>query len=222
MKKLLFTFFLLLITSQCFGASQGPLDGGTFTDDGSGDNPWANPGYAVTTNGQAATTLLDFVNGSGRSGNLQATNFGFTIPTGSTILGIVTASTNKSSVSTPVSGASDLNVQLMRGGAGVGNNLATATKYLTTYSSSSYGDAANLWGTTWTPAQINNSSFGVEMSSQVIGVNLVNQTIYYDLVGDITVYYTPPASGGAPKQMSLAPKLIRFGKEDRNPSIRGL
>jgi len=62
----------------------------------------------------------------------------------------------------------DNSVRLMKGGAFVGNNLANTTApWPIADAYASYGGATNLWGTTWTPAEVNNVGFGVGLSAVV-------------------------------------------------------
>lgn len=62
----------------------------------------------------------------------------------------------------------DNSVRLVRGGAVVGNDLAnTLSPWNTVDTYTSYGSALNLWGTTWTVADINASNFGAVLSASV-------------------------------------------------------
>lgn len=61
----------------------------------------------------------------------------------------------------------DANVKLLRGGSFVGDDKASATEWPGTPTYVEYGGPADLWGTTWTPAQVNASDFGVGMAATV-------------------------------------------------------
>ena len=65
-------------------ASEGPNDPGTITNVAYGTQAWANPSNAGSSNDSYATRTL-----SGVSDYLRATNFGFAIPSGATIDGIL-------------------------------------------------------------------------------------------------------------------------------------
>jgi hypothetical protein len=57
----------------------------------------------------------------------------------------------------------------------------------------SYGSANYLWGTTWTPAQVNGTAFGVLFAGSATALNT---DIYVDFVrATVTYDYTPPAGG---------------------------
>lgn len=70
----------------------------------------------------------------------------------------------------------DSNVRLRKASGYVGSNYAlTATEWPTTDASVSYGGANDLWGTSWTVAEINNANFGAGLS-----VNVQNATATVD------------------------------------------
>lgn len=85
--------------------------------------------------------------------------------------------------------ALDNSVRILKGGAITGNNLAQSTvTWPTTDTYATYGGVAELWGTTWTPADINSANFGVVFSAiqQSTG-----GTLRVDHIR-ITVYATAP------------------------------
>lgn len=62
----------------------------------------------------------------------------------------------------------DANVKLVRGGSFVGNDKAdVSTQWAGSPSEVEYGGATDLWGTTFTPAQVNASDFGVGIAATV-------------------------------------------------------
>jgi len=62
----------------------------------------------------------------------------------------------------------DNSVRLIKGGTVTGSNLAyTVGPWNTVDTYTSYGSSSNLWGTTWTPAEINASNFGAVLSASV-------------------------------------------------------
>lgn len=79
-------------------------------------------------------------------------------------------------------------VQLMQGGVTVGSNYAIPSTFPNAWPDTdtyiSYGGLADLWGTTWTPAQINAANFGVSLQA-----NALNATAFVDHIR-ITVRYT--------------------------------
>lgn len=167
--------------------SSGPLGAGTGADDGSGASVWSNPGnitaddasYAVNTPGQSPSDYL------------EATNFGFSIPVGSTINGIYVEIEVKASQDLPFShSVGDNSVRLIQGGAIGGTDESTYPHWPTAEGYNIYGSSSDLWGLSWTVAQINASNFGVALN--VITVNF-GADAYVNYVR-ITVYYSPSAS----------------------------
>ncbi|UAY52835.1 hypothetical protein [Ferruginibacter albus] len=142
--------------------SVGPGEGFSNTGaDGSGIGSvsWSNPGNVISNDNSYATAT---VTSSSASHYLQATNYGFTIPTEATIKGItVTVGRFGSSSS---SGIIDNSIKLIKAGSIVGSSLASTSTWSTSEAVATYGGATNLWGNTLTPADINSSNFGVALS----------------------------------------------------------
>lgn len=137
-------------------ATQGPNAGGTFADDSSaGLVAWANPGNAAASDNSRATAELK--SGSGQSHLLKATNFGFSIPAGATINGIVV---DLERSRTGTLNCQDLRVSLYRAGVLQAANRASTALWGTADTTESHGGAADLWSASWTPSDINNSGFG--------------------------------------------------------------
>lgn len=172
-------------------ATQGPSPGTTAVGNDTSVAPtsqvWTNASNALATDGAFATTTAQ----GDRSAALLVTGFGFTVPTGSTILGVTVAVEGKANAAT----AQQIwEVFLKKASAAV-----TAVKQATLSSTSlvtyTLGSAADLWGTTITPAEINAAGWGV-------GVKALNNdgatgvTYSVDRV-TVTVAYTAPRSGAA-------------------------
>jgi hypothetical protein len=64
---------------------------------------------------------------------------------------------------------SDHTVQLLKAGTPVGTNKATASIWSTTSTTVTYGSASDLWGTTWLPADLNASNFGLRFAADSSG-----------------------------------------------------
>ena len=87
----------------------------------------------------------------------------------------------------------DSNVQLLKAGAPVGSNKAvTGTNWGFSNSTVNYGSTADLWGTTWTAADVNASNFGVRFAAK--NVAAASATASLDYVS-ITVQYKPDTNG---------------------------
>lgn len=123
--------------------------------------------------------------------------FGFSIPVTATINGIIVEINRRKSVGN----ASDFRVQLARGANNqtwVGDNKAdTSLDWPSTLTRKTYGSSTDLWGTTWTPAQINNDTFPTEFG---VGLSVQADSIDPDIFVDslrVTVHYTPNHFGAA-------------------------
>ncbi len=144
--------------------SSGPNDPGTLADDSAvGTVAWTNPGNAATDDGSYATS----VNSSGDETThyLKATNFGFSIPSSTTIDGIVVEVDRKGSFAAGGNNCKDSTVSLVKAGAVAGNNKATATNWPTDEEYATYGASNDVWGLSWTYNDINASNFGMVISS---------------------------------------------------------
>lgn len=149
---------------------------------GSGSG-WSNSGNIVSSNNSRASANVP---GNGVSANLDATNFGFSIPSNAIITGI-RAYLEKSASND--SGVDDDDVYLLRAGSPVGNDKASSWDWEDYDELWSYGGTTDLWGTTWTPAQVNASNFGIRL--QADSDTSSGRTAYVDHV-EIRVYYQLP------------------------------
>jgi hypothetical protein len=112
------------------------------------------------------------------------TNFGFSIPANAVIDGIKAEISKK--VSQPVSDIRDSVVQLVKAGLPSGSNYASSLQWPMTFTYSTYGGPTDLWNSSWTPADINAASFGLNLQ---LTNGAFDQTAQVDHV-QITVYYT--------------------------------
>lgn len=113
---------------------------------------------------------------------LKATNFGFSIPGGSTIEGIVVEVERKESGSNV---AKDYRVRIIKGGSIGSTDKANASEWPTSDTYQSYGAFNDVWGETWSASDINDSGFGVAIAALGLGTG----TAYIDHIR-ITVYYS--------------------------------
>lgn len=81
----------------------------------------------------------------------------------------------------------DTTVRLVKAGTVVGSNLAAAGQWPQTATMQSYGSGSELWGTTWSPSEVNASTFGVVFSDTVTtGTarrNSVTTEVFYTVTG---------------------------------------
>ena len=137
-----------------------------------------------------ATGVADSVFASnccaGETDHLKLTNFGFNIPDGSTIDGIVAEVRARQSVGS-VNISSYNSVRLYKGGAITGDENASDATWSNALSWDSFGGPGDLWGTVWTASDINSSDFGIGISMLLMQIGPGAPRI--DTVR-ITVHYT--------------------------------
>lgn len=158
---------------------------------GGGSIAWGTPTNIELADGTSATAVLPSASISTQiSDDLIGTGFGFSIPVGSTINGILLEINVKQSVIAG-GGAIENSIHLLKAGASAGADKATGAQPGTALAIATYGGSADLWSTTWTPADINNANFGAAASYQ--NSVLASRTVSVDFFR-ITVTFTPPAS----------------------------
>ncbi len=144
----------------------------------------------MSNNGSDATVSLGSM---ATSANLDATNFGFAIPSTATILGITATVDRAASSSNRIQ---DNHVYLLKGGSttGITDHLASGVYWPTTDATRTYGSTSDLWGTTWTPAQVNASNFGLRFQAKNTTTTTTTATVDYV---EITVTYIDTTIGTA-------------------------
>lgn len=132
---------------------------GTGADDASvGTVAWVNPGNITADDGTLATAGVSGVNPN--SHYLKGTNFGLSVPSGATIDGIqfrwklanvaANSSVDQAILTVDSSG--------VIGGSNLGTNTVPGGS--TTLTNYDFGGATELWGRSWTAADVNNANFG--------------------------------------------------------------
>lgn len=175
-------------------ASQGPNSAGTGSNvlvgSGVGQSAWVNPANITSSdNVYSVYTVGDNFGDPNASNRLQATNFGFTIPSGSTINGVLVSVERKASSLTAVT---DLEARLIVGGAvDITENKSTGLNWPTNETYQDYGGAADLWSIALTVSNVNASDFGFSLRTNG---TTIGQTASVDHIR-ITVYYTEAATG---------------------------
>ena len=162
---------------------------------------WSNPGNIVAADSAFATVVLS---PSQISNYLVASGMNFAIPPQSIINGIQVSVLRKEGTSL-YGGIKDRSIKIVKNGAITGTEHSTGALWPTTAASVTYGSSTDLWGTTWTPADINAAGFGAAIAVTEISSRGASETAYVDLI-TITVYYTPPGPcvPGAPT-VSITP-----------------
>jgi hypothetical protein len=178
-------------------ATLGPNNAGTGSNNFDiGEQAWTSPGN-ITTIGSPYATATVAGGGTTATNYLQGTNYGFAIPNGATINGITVVINRQSSGSlSPF--MRDSRISLVKGGAvQTTNKAATGTDWPTSgLLTAIYGSPSDLWGTSWTPADINANNFGVVLSavnantvssrSRDATVDYIRITVTYSLSHTIT------------------------------------
>lgn len=175
-------------------SSSGPNSGGTFANDTTvGSSNWASLSAAAASDdvradsGALGTTATYY---------LKATNFGFSIS--GTIDGI-TVAIERQGVSFSGQKFRDFSLKLVKSGSVTGSDYAaTSTDWPNgTDATATYGGATDLWGTTWTDTEINDSGFGVAISGKAFNFGKGGVTGFIDHIS-ITVNYTAGGAAGQP------------------------
>ena len=187
------------ISSSTVCASASPVTTAA-TNAGAGQNTtgvgtiaWTNPGNILTNNNSYATVVLP--NNTSVSNYLRSSGYSFgSIPANATINGI---QVTMGKFASNVSGSTrfrDNEVRLVKAGTVVGTNKANAgVDWPQAEAASTYGTTSDLWGTTWTVADLTNANFGAALSglnATGVGNSYTGSVDYMQ----ITVTYTVPGS----------------------------
>jgi hypothetical protein len=115
---------------------------------------------------------------------LMAQNFGFSIPAGAMIDGIVAEAICRSAFGE----VADTIVRLISSNQLTGNNNSSMTVWLPAAATITYGSSTDVWGATLTPDSVNHPQFGIGImacngsgSSDTAYVDHVQMTVYYSL-----------------------------------------
>jgi len=145
---------------------------------------WQNPTNILTVGSPYASVQLSDVFGSSF---LQGSNYGFSIPDNATILGIEVIVNKFTSAGSGT--IVDASVCLLKNYhvTGVGREDGT-TPWPSSMTVVVYGGPADLWGSTWTPAEINAAGFAVDLSGRGT-TSTASRTAYVDYI-QVRVTYT--------------------------------
>ena len=144
---------------------------------------WNTPLNVISSNNTDARSTWS-ASADQNTNKLVAYDFELGIPETATIRGIVAQI--ERAESNAAANAVDETIQLMKALAGVGDNKArTSQEWETTDTSFAYGEPDDLWGTTWTPAEVNAPGFGLiieaELDANDVDIDHVQITVYYQL-----------------------------------------
>lgn len=161
----------------------GWVSPGTIVNDSAvGTVAWNNPSNVSTSDNSYA---LASTGGSETTNYLKATNFGFSIPTGSTIDGIEARVEKKRGSGGSVTNDS---VKIVKSDGSIGTESKSNGNWSTTEAYSVYGSSTDLWTETWSYIDINDVDFGVVLSAALTGL-MGSGEAFVDHI-QIKVYYT--------------------------------
>lgn len=125
---------------------------------------------------------------------LQVKDFGFNIPTAASICGIeaqIVKSADDIDILIIGAWVKDYNVRIIKNNALEGTNKADGTEWPSSSTTANYGGVNDLWGTTWTPAEVNSNDFGLSIAAEIkTGIGLL-PVVKVDYIG-LTVHYLDP------------------------------
>lgn len=185
------------LNEDCTMLSQGPLSASVAVNDAStGSTDWfAYPSGNLNTNiANLGDSLVDSVSSGGpgfTSHYLKVTGFGFNIPLNAIIRGILVESAIACSQSGDTT--TDHAVRIVKGGTIQSTDRSGAAWNDPPFAYRSYGSSSDLWGTTWTPADINAATFGYAHSISTLAhlaapggaIDHTRITVFYEISGDL-------------------------------------
>lgn len=174
---------------------------GTVDVSGTESKTWANPNNVKVDDGSYATQVpQSYVN----SRVMRCTNFGFTLPSTSTVNGITLTIKRRRSGGTQGDVGDDL-IRVLLAGVGTGTNQATAGYWGTSIVTQTYGGPALLMGLTTAPlySDVNNVNFGCQI--RLYGTQFIpnDRNADIDVVG-MQIDYTDTAESGPPSNLYWA------------------
>ena len=183
-----------LATAQCI--TSGPFTGVSLTNNmAAGTVAWNSPALVSLSdnNYTQASQLLPLLT-TVNTNYLVVQGLGFAIPTAATICGIsVAVERSATGILNLGSYVSDASVWIMKNGSMTGTNHASGTNWTGSDAMATYGNSTDIWGVSWTPADINAANFGVAIAATLhAGLVGLTLTARIDRV-TITVYYMNPS-----------------------------
>ena len=176
------------------GASQGPLAGTppATVNTSVGSTTWSNLANLFSATLPSETSLPYYLPFPVRSYYIVGQGFGFSIPTGATINGIVvTLQAQSYDAQGAGNNARDYSVKIVKNNTITGTDKSTLASLTPNgqFVNRTYGSSTDLWGETWTAADINNSNFGIAYSAELL-TQAKNMVQVYVRNLRITVHYT--------------------------------
>jgi len=167
----------------------GATSPGTMADDATvGTITWATPDEAKTSNDDWATATFGV---TAISHYLKATNFGFSIPGGATIDGIVVSFERyNSNAGIAPNTITDNTIKIIKSDGNLGSENKAIGVWATSEGTVSAGGAEDLWSESWDDTDINDADFGVVINVDGVRAFGGGPSAHVDHI-TITVYYEP-------------------------------
>lgn len=184
-----------------------------------GTEVWNNPNNIKLIDGTLATSIMSCSPGTDdATGDITASNFGFSIPGSSTIVGVQVTINRNSNISAPQSHTKDILIQLTNSGVIGDNKAALTVNWPGVLGVASYGGASDNWNASLTPTIVNSAGFGVVIAAigtttNINGGSPVTVTAGIDYV-QVTVYYQ---SGGSVNTGTITAKQVNLTLPTSNP-----
>jgi len=195
-RRLITAFGFMLLLPNLALADQQVKFVGTASSTGAGTRVWNNPANVTADDGVYSLLAAKIKNG-GTTTQLFATMSGseFSIPAGATINGI-TVMIEMSDIQ--AGGGEDLEIFIIKGGSTTGINQDRGCSQPGCWNQAldtiTWGGPLNLWGTTWTDADINSSDFGVSIRAHSPNnVFFQPQVDYVQITINYARFYDPTA-----------------------------
>lgn len=176
--------------SQCVPA--GPsLPSGIANNTSAGTISWGGIANGLTSdNAYISCGSLLGILGSAQTNYMYTSAYSFSVPITATVCGIQVDVERNAAGLLIGSSIKDKDIFLLKGGTITGSNHASGTAWPGGDVPATYGNNSDLWGTTWTPAEVNAGNFGVAISAQLnAGLASLFLTANIDMVS-VTIYYT--------------------------------
>lgn len=224
-KEILLLFLFVQCTSGFLAAqSQGPHDPNTAIYSAFGclacpGSEWQNLTHITHLDFQYVDVALApypmcFQTSCYYSRTLFAFDYGFSIPSGATILGVTAEITRKAGVAV---GVSDSLVSLYTGSA-VGTNHASTMYWPVNTSPTTYGDSLDTWGWMLTPDTVNSMQFGLALIVMNKGLNTTITPASVDNI-NMTIFYST-STGIASQTKSARMFSLQYHKESSVLSLQ--
>ena len=141
---------------------------------------WSAPSN-IGADDNSDSAILDFDNDEIVQ-RLRSSNYGFTIPVGATIVGIEVQVEIHDDSGGGGADVTDQEARLVKAGVPVGADKSMPGAWPTTRTVRTYGGPSDLWGTTWTPAEINAADFGFGLRSGTSGNGDNSKVDYHRII----------------------------------------